>query len=214
MFRIVRTKHESVENSDFVAPANLVKNGESYHAAIIIRYSGSMYEFHYPGPSSGIEFNSNIRDYHHTVTYTIHADEIPSFIAYCKNIRDRANPLYGYFYSGESYDLHGNHLSNNDLGERMTCVGFCLNVFKGFLEEDYLKYSDWDGSSNPVQNSAYLESFCKEHGFKVDEIAPFHRRITPREFLISGFFNELPIRKEWIDDKKDEVQRYFDSRTE
>ena len=80
--------------------------------------------------------------YFHKTTLTIHPDEVPAFIVYCQQIKQKAKPIYGFFYSGEFYDKEGNYLMNKDLGERMTCVGFCLNVLKGFLEEDYIDYME------------------------------------------------------------------------
>jgi len=80
--------------------------------------------------------------YFHKTTLTIHPDEVPAFIVYCQQIKQKAKPIYGFFYSGEFYDKEGNYLMNKDLGERMTCVGFCLNVLKGFLEEDHIDYME------------------------------------------------------------------------
>lgn len=147
-------------------------------------------------------------DYFHKITDTIPPEEVPAFIAFCKNIQKNANPKYGFFYSGESYDVDGNHLSNKDLGEIMTCVGFCINVMKGYHEEEYFEYRDWGSES---QSSSYLERYCEEHNLEIVKIKPFHRRITPREFLISGFYNNLPISKKQIDKKKPEVQEYFEA---
>ena len=207
-FEIVRSKVESDKISDFVALANLLNKAESYHSAFVIQYERKLYEFHYTG--TAIEFCEMNKDYYHKITNTILPDEIPSFIAQCKNIEKIAKPQYGFFYSGESYDIYGNHLSETDLGERMTCVGFCLNVLKGFLEEDYLNYSDWTSESH--DDESYLETFCANNGIEISKISNSHRRITPRECLISGFFDKLPISKAYIDSKKNDVDDHFKDR--
>ena len=115
MFEIVQSNKESDRVSDFIALGNLRNGTESYHSAFIIRYEDVLFEFHYTGES--IEYVEIIRDYYHKITDTILPEEVPSFIAQCNNIKKNANPKYGYFYSGESYDINGVHLSNKDLGE-------------------------------------------------------------------------------------------------
>jgi hypothetical protein len=196
MPEIVRTQHESRNPTDFVAIGNLLRGSESVHSAFIIQYQSKIFEFHYTGRS--IDYGENLKDYYHMETSVIHKDEVPAFIAQCLNIRKKGHPKYGYFYSGESYDLDGNHLSNKDLGEVMTCAGFCLNVLKGFLEADYIEYRDWDNA--PFPNPDYVVSFCNQHGLDINKIRPSHRRITPRECLISCKFDQLPIRKAQIDE--------------
>lgn len=207
MSEIVRTLYESKNDSDFVAIGNLLDGTDSYHSAFIIQHDSEIFEFHYTGRS--IEFNVNHENYYHLESKVIHKDEVPAFIAQCLNIKSKANPRYGFFYSGESYDINGNHLSNTDLGETMTCAGFCLNVLKGFLEEDYIEYSDWDNT--PYPNPDYVAEFCTKYGLDINKIRLSHRRITPRECLISCKFNRLPIRKAQIDAEQLQVQTYFNS---
>ena len=132
---------------------------------------------------------------------------ISNTLAPLTKILKNANPNYGYFYSGESYNKDGVHLSNIDLGERMTCVGFCLNVMNGFLEENYLKFDEWSSDTHTDPN--YLTVFCKNHNLDELKIKSSHRRISPRECLISGHFDELPISKAQIDSKKNEVEEFF-----
>lgn len=209
MFEIIRTREESDRNINFVALGNLINQEQSYHAAFVIRHENNLLEFHYTGEK--IELVNLRRDYYHKITDTIHPDEVASFIAKCINIRKNAKPEYGYFYSGESYDEHGNHQSDNSLGERMTCVGFCLNVLKGFLEnEDYLSYEDWDSTTH--EEEGYLEWYCETYNLNIEDVKSSHRRITPREFLTSGFFITIPIRKHQIDSKIQEVNEHFEAR--
>ena len=145
-------------------------------------------------------------EYFHKRTETIHKEEIPAFIAYCNSIKKNANPIYGYFYSGEYYDNKGIHFSEKSIGERMTCVGFCMNVLKGFLENDYLKYTDWDSSSHSTD---YLLKYAEKYNLDVASIQESHRRISPIEILTSGFFHNIPISKIEIDSKLTEVKEYL-----
>jgi hypothetical protein len=207
MVEIVRTMWGRSNDADFVGIGNLPNRGESTHAAFIIQYQNDLFVFHYTGAS--IEYERPVEDYFHIATRVIHRDEVPAFIAQCLHIKRHARPHYGYFYSGQSYDQDGRHWAANDLGEVMTCVGFCLNVLKGFLEEDYLEYGDWDNSPFAF-SSGYVAGFCQRYGLDVDRITPSHRRITPREGLISCLFSDLPIRKTQIDGQQARVQAHLD----
>lgn len=208
MFDIIRSKVESDRITDFVAIGNYIDPIHStHHAAFVIQYNGHLYEFHYSGRA--VEFKSIETDYYHKITDTILAAEIPAFIALCKHIEKKARPTYGFFISGDMYDKDGNYICNSPLGEVMTCVGFCLSVLKGFHEEDYLVYSDWDESTHEVED--YVINYCLKHNLDPDKVAPFHRRITPRECLTSCYFSQLPISKEMIDRKIEEVNQYFES---
>lgn len=208
MFEIVRSLVEDDRITDFVAIGNLIDgNAISKHAAFIIKHNDELFEFHYTGEI--IEFEKIGRDYYHKITDTIDPEEVPAFIAKCKNIQKKAKPIYGYFYSGESYDIDGNHIGDPILGQRMTCVGFCLNVLKGFLEEDYLIYTDWTSETHDSKD--YVELYCKENKIDPEDIIDSHRRITPRECLTSCYFTNLPISKKQIDNKIVQVNGVFET---
>lgn len=205
MFEVIRTLHEEDIEEDFVAIGNLINELRTpFHAALIIKYQSHLFQYHYTGTE--IELCDIHLDYFHKRTYTIHQSEIPAFIAYCNSIKKNANPHYGYFYSGEYYDKNGKHFSEKAIGERMTCVGFCLNVLKGFLENDYLKYTDWGSSSH---SNEYLLKYAETHQLDVAKIQESHRRISPIEILTSGYFYSIPISKLEIDDKLNEVKEYL-----
>lgn len=208
MFDIIRSKLESDIKLDFVALGYAQINENNSHSSIIIQRQKELFEFHYTGKN--VEYKSLSNDYCHKFTATIHPDEVASFIAMCMNIEKNANPKYGFFYSGQSYDKDGNHLSNQKPGEVMTCVGFCLNVLKGFFETDYLKYQDWNKSSIEIPN--YLENYCESHSLKIEEVEDSHRRITPLELLTSCFFENIPITKKEIDSKKNEASEILKSK--
>lgn len=124
MFEIVRTLEETDRNCDFVAIGYQGANFYT-HAAIIIQLDSKLYQFHFTGEVELIEVED---DFFHKITDTIDSKLIPSFYAYCRRIKKYAKPKFGFFYSGEYYNKTGEHFSNTNIGERMTCVGFCLNV--------------------------------------------------------------------------------------
>lgn len=201
MFEVVRSLDFSEKNSAFVAIGYYVSN-DCPHAGMIIKFEDFHYQFHYTG--SNIEFAGLHLDFIHKITYTINSSDVPAFIAHCKSIAKHANPKYGYFYSGDYFDSDGNHFGDVDLGQRMTCVGFCLSTLKGFLEEDYILSSDWD--YDPDFKPGFLEYFCFKNSLNIDQIKKSFKRITPGQFLASGFFKEIPIGKAQIDEKYFEIK--------
>jgi hypothetical protein len=210
MFEIVRSRLESDRTTDFVAIGNIINEvAYSYHAGFVIQHEGMLYEFHYTGKD--VKFNPIENDYFHKITNTIASDEVAAFVAQCLQIQKKANPKYGLYYSGECYDKEGNYISSSNLGEVMTCVGFCLNVLKGFLEEEYLLYSDWTAETPEFKQ--FLNEFCRINNIDPLKIAsPLSRRITPRECLTTCFFSQLPITKDNIDKKIVEINHFFASK--
>lgn len=217
MFEIIKTTSEQDIKNEFVAIGAYVSdsrisqltNGTAYHSLLIVKYRDELFQFHYTGhPTLGILLDNNIdSNCFHKITDTIDVKLIPAFIMMCKRILKNANPKYGYFYSGEFYDIDGTHFSDKAIGERMTCSGFCLNVLKGFLEDDYIVYTDWDSSTHQLEN--YLQDFCNIRGLDINEIAISHRRISPLELLSSGYFSNIPITKEQVDSKVGNVEEYL-----
>lgn len=201
MFEVVRSLDFSEKNSAFVALGYFVVD-DVPHAGLIIKYNDIYRQFHYTG--SSVELEELNLDFIHKITETINISEVPAFIAHCNNIKKRANIRYGFFYSGDYFDSVGNHFGNSDLGQTMTCVGFCLSTLKGFLEDDYILSTDWDfdGDFKP----GYLERFCNRYSIDLDKVKSSFKRITPGQFLASGFFHEIPIRKAQIEEKYFEIK--------
>ncbi len=210
MFEIINTLTEVDIKNEFVAIGSYVDdNGIPAHSVLIIRYQNQNYQYHYPGiPGVGFLFDNNIpKTCFHKITNTIDEKLIPSFIVMCRRIINKANPRYGFFYSGEYFDKDGNHFSDKAIGQTMTCSGFCINVLKGFLEKDYLVYEDWNTPSFPTTD--YLQNYALRYNLDIDKIAESHRRISPLELLCSGYFSLLPISKNQIDSKLFETQEYL-----
>lgn len=195
---MINTTSSSIflKKGSFVALGYINSDSNQPHAAIIIKNENLKYQFHFLVKE--IEFSPLKNIFFINKTDTIDPDEIPAFIAYCINISKRANPKFGLFYSGDYFDNEGNHFGNKDVGERMTCVGFCLSTLKGFLESNYIFESDW--TFNP-KHEGYFEDYCKENELDPLMVKSSFRRITPGEFLTSSYFSNLPIRKSDIDQK-------------
>lgn len=207
MFDLVRSQSENPVSADFVAIA-YQHDEEDPHSGFVIQQSGNLLEFHFKG--LGIIYQPLESDFLHKILTCIHEEDVPAFVAHCRNIQRKAKPIYGYFYSGEWYDALVNFIGNRDLGQRMTCVGFCLNILRGFLENDYLAFEDWDATSHA--EPGYLESYCQRYALEIEKVRDSHRRITPLELFVSAFCSPLPIPKHEIDAKIEEVLRGVESK--
>lgn len=207
MFDIINTLTEVDVKNDYVAIGSYINPKKTpSHSVLVIKYNDIINHFHFTGKEilyDGIYDNNCF----HKITETIDPKLIPSFIMMCRRIMKTANPRYGYFYSGEYYDTNGVHFSEKAISETMTCSGFCINILKGFLENDYILYPDWNTTSYPTQD--YLEQFANHFKIDKDKISESHRRISPLELLCSGYFSILPIRKNDIDLKIDEISEYL-----
>lgn len=207
MFEIINTLTEKDIKENFVAIGGCIDaNGIAEHSVLVIRYNDQLSHIHFNG--SDILFDRISSEFcFHKITETIDEKLIPSFIAMCKRVKKTANPRYGFFYSGEYYDLNGLHFSEKEISETMTCSGFCLNILKGFLEKDYLVYTDWNTPSYPTEE--YLKNFANHFNLDIEKISESHRRISPLELLSSAYFTNLPITKLEVDSKVDETAEYL-----
>lgn len=197
----------------FVAAAVKVDNaGIAHHAGLVISTSGKYYLFHYTGEIVILDIVPNGKWYFHKNLSFITNEEVLAFYAHCKIISTKANPSYGYFYSGSYYTEEGQYFSESGIPEFMTCVGFCINVVLGFIESDeYFVYSDW--SEDSVKNAHgvfanhidYFNWFISQpnvQGQNID-IQLFKenlRRINPAEYVASAYLEIIPIRKKAIDE--------------
>lgn len=208
MFEIVNTLSEENYEKEFVAIGAYIDDlGIPRHSVFIIKYKDQLYQFHYT--SREILFNQDIRkECFHKVTHTIPPVLIPSFIMMCKQILKKANPRYGYFYSGEYFDFDGNHFSDQAIGQTMTCAGFVLNVLKGFHEKDYINYTEWLSTSHDV--NYYVENYARRFSLNPADIEISHRRISPLDLICSAFFSKMPIPKADIDSMKPIVSDFFE----
>ncbi len=193
---------------DFVGIGLLNEGDIATHSGLIIKYRSKVYEFHYTGREILLEQLG--MNFYHKIILIIPSFEIPALMKMAQNVQKYAKPNYGCFYSGGIYDADGNHFSNI-AGQYMTCVGFCLNVLKGFLLEDYLNYDDWDKTTAEgfMEQDDYFTYFIQKYNLDAEKFSQSLRRITPLEMLTSSFFENLPIGKANIDKHKHEVESYL-----
>lgn len=206
---------------NFVAVAAFVdEKGQAFHSGLVIKYKEKAILFHYTGQVVSLANlpHTTFKIFHKELPFILE-DEVAAFYVHCTQIQKHAQPKYGFFYAGDYYDVDGKFFSSSTMPEYMTCVGFCINVVKGYLENhDYFVHEDWDESSYADPNydgpadyfQEFLEIVKRDNPHeKIDE-ALFRknlRRITPSEYTTSAFLSQLPVRKEHTDPILDSVKR-------
>lgn len=203
------TTKTTLSEDDFVAIAvKIDENGLAVHSGLLIKYRNDASFFHFDSQDvllKEVDLNKADRVFHKELTI-IDKKLIPAFINHCKIIKHTAKPTYGYFYSGSYYE-NGDYHSDTELPQLMSCVGFCINVITGFLEEKkYIEFSDWKSISPKAE--AYFNKFIADFvktfpEADIEDLKRDFRRIKPSELLSSAYFNSLPIRKIQTDSIKD-----------
>lgn len=209
MYSLSKIKKELIKSTEqnldkeFVAAACLInEEGVAQHVGLVIHSKEGYFLFHYTGEEVLFEDGKVEEWYFHKSIEFIYPEFCGTFLGHCKKIAQNANPKYGYFYNGSFYDSNGIYYSENQIPEFMTCVGFCINVIKGFIEADeYFEYNDW---TSQTVSQHYLDS----NVIRIQRIAPHvtkslicenSRRIMPSEFIAAAFIKKIPIRKSDID---------------
>ncbi|MFC3562153.1 hypothetical protein [Pedobacter jamesrossensis] len=212
--KLTLTKNFS-PTGNFVAISVTVNDlGQAHHSALIIRYNGINYYYHFDKHDVHLKpFELKLADkVFHKRLEIIDERLIASFLNHCKIIAKTAKPQYGYFYGGSFYE-NGVYHTDKNLPQLMTCVGFCINVLTGFVEEkNYLEYSDWQVVTNKAEkwfNDFVVELKKKFPKVDVEELRKDFRRIKPSELISSAYFNKLPIRKVQTDSVKVIVEEAF-----
>lgn len=189
--------------------------GIANHSGLIICFLGKTYLFHYLPKGVFLEeidiHQFSVNCYCKEIT-VIDKKLIRAFLMHCKIIKATSTPTYGFFITGSYYE-NGVYHSDDTTPQIMTCVGFCINVITGFLEEkSYIGFEDWDDVSAGLESwfNNFLIEF-KDNFPEIDEslLRKNLRRIKPSELISSGYFNVLPIRKIQTDLVNPAVENIF-----
>jgi hypothetical protein len=201
------------ESADTVAAAVCVdKENNIPHAVLYIRFNDESKIFHYTGKIVLIEdadvASSSV--YFYKTLIFIKPELIPAFVTQCELISEKAQPKYGFFYSGSLYDTTGTFIDPGDFPESMTCVGFCINVLKHFLGKDNLvEYADWSYSTAP---NDFIDKFYEEvkkirPSLTLNDFKKQVRRILPIEYFTAACADQVNIRKVYIDSNRSKVHK-------
>lgn len=197
--------NDTLELPDNIAAAVVLIDDKNKiaHSGIVIRYNGESKLLHFNPPEVLLESLTDYPLYYYKELTFIDPELIPTFLAHCEIIQNSAKPKYFYFYANSIYDANGDFITDKNMPEYMSCVGFCLNVLEFFLaDESFFDYSDWDSSTLNKEDS-YIDHFIDKVLLTLpetdtEELRKNIKRIFPIEYL-SGAFLERPVKKEKVD---------------
>jgi hypothetical protein len=190
--------HELGDN--FVASAaQFNKTKDKFdHTGIVICCDGELKVFHFDGHNILLDNIKSDEWYFDKKLDFVYSDEVEGFLSFCERIREKSNPRYGFNYNGSFFKPDGQYFSEVQDHQFMTCVGFCLNVITGYIENhEYLFFDDWN--MIPLEQDYYFTNWEEASDVltkdEMKELKKKQRRVYPLEFLCSAFINSLPIRK-------------------
>lgn len=189
------------------------------HSGILICVNGDMNFFHWDQKNivleklEGYKGAGNI--YHRKLNFL--PTSSPILFAMLARFRKIAlNTRLAYSMIAESdakYNERGIFESATGLPELSSCVGFCINVLRGFLVKTrvFIDIEDWslmpiEGHENTLrwmQEAKELYPNLSEEIYRRN-----HRRIKVHDLALAAYAKpgELPVRKKFIEDR----QPYFD----
>jgi hypothetical protein len=192
---------EANYDGNFVAIAVQIKDDSVYHAGVLISSDEGTYLCHFDATSVHVEEPPKEEWYFYKVFSFIDPTLVNAFLAHCKVVQKESFPVFGAYYDGSYYDHTGTYFSKISRTEFMTCVGFCVNLIKGFLSHEHevevFHYKDWSTAS---LSPTYLNNFIKTlklHNPDVDvnSLTDNIRRILPVEFISAAYLKKMPFRK-------------------
>jgi len=192
-----------ITKDDFVGACVYVnEGGEAVHAGLFIKYRGNVSIFHFDGK---LDFDQNPqgKGYYYKEIGFIKAAEVRAFLAFCRIISKKANPVMGYFYPGSFFLENGDYFSQASMPQYMTCVGFCLNVLKGFRGgSDFVNHADWGNASinGNLMDKIIARAKSEFPDINMEKIIPHMKRIRPDEYISAAFFDDMPVSKLSIDE--------------
>ncbi|WP_254410964.1 hypothetical protein [Dyadobacter diqingensis] len=191
------------------------ENGIGIHSAILIGVDGNYSLFHFTAVEVLLEAPAPVDQWYFCKELeVIDGDEFSiDFLAHCQNIIKQQDPKFGYRFDGSYYDQDGLHFTTIEQANYTTCVGFCIRVISGFLQDndEYFKTDDWTIESTRDAPINYFNKFYSEFHAEFPDVSEeifweSCKRILPVEYTASAFFNSLPVRKRNIDDIVNNVQ--------
>lgn len=206
---------ECDKSDDFVAVGIILdENGIGYHSGILLCLSETLYFFHYTGRDVVIDIIDKDYEYWYSLYIKelsiVEPEKVEYFLGFCEILRDEVHPVYGWLFTNSFYSVDGSYYSDiENIPDITTCVGFCINVIRGFLynNDQYITIEDWDDSSLNEYQEAFMKNVTAQLA-KIEEINPERlneitqqnfKRIMPSELTSSAFYKNLPITKINID---------------
>jgi len=213
---ILNRIYKSYDNDlkeNFVAAAIKYRseNHEVDHAGIAICLNENLYIFHFNGIGIRLDILDPKKWFIENKLDFIKSKEVASFFVYCEEISKECKPEYGYVYNGSFFLPDGKYFSEVEDYQFMTCVGFCINVLTGAIENNkYLLHEDWELADH--EKGVYFEKYMEGILESIPEskrkiLKNNQRRIDPMDYFTSSFVYEKPISKASIDSLKPSVEK-------
>ena len=189
---------------NFVAAAVQIKDGYAYHAGLLICCEEGTFLFHFNALEIVLEEPPNDDWYFYKIFTFIDTRLVSAFLALCKNVQKESAPNFGTYYDGSYFDHSGIYFSKIVRSEYMTCVGFCVNVIKGFLsdeeEVEVFQFKDW---TNADLSPSYLNTFVDKLKLQnpsadVNLLSDNVRRILPIEYIAAAYLKTMPFKRKNI----------------
>jgi hypothetical protein len=201
---------------DFVACTTEIDDkGDCKHAGLLICFENELKYFHFNG---SVELTDTLPPNLYFKKLDLINDELVcSFLWHCEKLSNEIKPLYSFYFDESYYDNKGEYYLKGAKHDLTTCVGFCIKVLTGFLENRYLEINDWNISTleslGEIKDKffKYLEKLSKNEGISIEELFDKDKlkRILPSEMFSSSFYEKTPIRKENTDEILNHIENYF-----
>ncbi|KPE51241.1 hypothetical protein [Chryseobacterium indologenes] len=219
--QLVKYNERNLPNTFVSLAVTLGDSNIPEHAVILIRYRTVDYIFHFPGADPPLIENITSRVdpvlfYKILDNFDTEDDsDVGAFLRQCQRICNETDITYGFIFDASTYGEDGRYLSLSGLPEIASCVGFCVNVISKYVidfSSTYFNLDDWDDSGIEGR-IAFFDQWAQEEVIKkypsVDWSLynAFKKRITPLEYLCSGFCSVYPITKQTIENIKPYVER-------
>lgn len=186
-------------DSKFIAAAVYInEDGELYHAGIAIGSDAGKRLIHLNDTILDEELNRYqyfiLKNFEH-----IPKDEAEAFYVHAKDAVNSSSIVMGYYYDGTYFREGRFIIPGNEPYTRMSCVGFCLSILRGWnIDDDYIEFGDWNAANslsaeaeaNELESLKALYPNLTEADLKTNI-----RRIKPSEYLAGAFIKTTPIRK-------------------
>lgn len=198
---------DSIADNVVAVAVKIDDHGVAVHSGLLVGVDNEYYLFHYTSKEVLLE-NPVPKDewYFCKELEIIDGEEYSlNFLAHCQTILQEEAPNYGFWFDGSYYDGNGRYFTNGKAKNYTTCVGFCIKVISGFIQnhDEYFVLSDWDVStmSNMLENNQeYFHKFFlrfseNNPGITADDFKQSFKRITPLEYTGSAFLKKMPVRK-------------------
>lgn len=206
MFELTKASDFSTSPREFLAIGFQNNGNDNNHASLLIRVDGSYYEAHFNQNRiqffrlSQADFGFFPSQYIKKEVESVRESDLPAILSLCRIVSERQdndNPQFGLFYSGEYYKPDASLSEDLPIGNRMTCVGFCLRILGAFFETGYISINDWPNYFEPDDDN--FIRYCRRNNLNPEEAVKYCKRILPEELLTSGYLNNHPIPKIQID---------------